>query len=277
MSPVASSLLARVRPGAALGAAGRDLAAALAGWRVWWGLGLQDILIRYRRTLLGPLWISVSQAATFIFIGMLFSAVLKTDVRYYLPYLAVGLVTWGFLFGAAAEGPRVFLEAQHVINALRMPLLSHVLRVLARHLLIYAHTLAVAVAAYLVLGGRLGPALLQLPLSLLLLGAVLFPVIVLLAVLGARFRDLGPVIEVLGQMVFFLTPIMWRPEDLPLASKWWVGINPVHHLLTLVRAPLFGEMLPRPSVLIALGLAVGLNLAALGLFAACRRRIPYWL
>jgi len=278
MPSVVDPLLAWLRPGAAVPAAGRDLIGAMRGWRVWVGLGMQDIQIRYRRTVLGPLWITVSQAATFICLGMLFSAVLKTDVHRYLPYLALGLVTWGFLLGTTVEGPRVFQEAHHVINALRMPLTSHVLRTLVRHLLIYAHTLVAAVAAYAVLGGDLDPlALLQLPLSLLLLLAVLFPLTLALAVLGARFRDLGPVIEVLGQMLFFMTPIMWRPEDLPLASKWWIEINPVHHLLTLVRAPIYGEMLPRDSLLMAAGLAVGLNLAAVGLFAACRRRIPYWL
>lgn len=277
MRSVLLPLVEHVRPGSLLDAAWRDLVGALRGWRIWVGLGWQDILIRYHRTVLGPWWITVSQSVTFIFLGMLFSAVLKTDIRIYLPYLALGMVTWGFLFGAATEGPRIFLEAHHVINALRMPLLSHVLRTLVRHLLIYFHTLVAALAAYMILAGSLGWGLLQLPLSLLLLGAVLFPVVLLLAVLGARFRDLGPVIEVIGQMTFFMTPIMWRTEDLPLASKWWVEINPVHHLLILIRAPIYDDMLPLPSLLMVGGLAVLLNLLAIGLFAVCRRRIPYWL
>ena len=257
--------------------ASRDYLAGILAWKLWLGLGFQDIRIRYKRTVLGPLWITASQAATFVVMGMLFSAVLHNDVRNYLPYLAIGMVTWNFMASMILEGPRIFVDSHHIINAMRMPLTIHILRSLVRNVVVYGHNLVAAVGAYFILGGKLTSMVLLLLVTLPLLIASVFAGSLFLAVLGARFRDLGPSVGVATQMMFFVTPIMWRQEDLPLANKWWVTINPAHHLLEVVRAPLLGLVPASQSIMVAVAVAVALNLVAWVVFCASHRRIPYWL
>lgn len=255
----------------------QDYIRALTSWRLWCCLGLRDISIRYKRTILGPLWITLSMSATFVALGMLFSAILKNDIHTYLPYLATGMVTWTLINAMANDAPQIFVESQHIITSLRLPLPVHVLRCTVRNGLIFLHNCGAALMAHLALGGHIGPAGLILLITLPLLFAILFSGGLVLAMLGARFRDLGPIIGMVMQFLFFLTPIMWSPDDIPLGRKWWVKINPIYHVVESIRAPLLGHAPQTVSVIVTFGFAVLLGLLAYGVFCLFRRRISYWL
>lgn len=254
-----------------------DFIRGLGSWGLWLGLAMHDIRIRYKRTLLGPLWITASQAATFVCMGMLFSAVLKNDISQYLPYLAAGTVTWSFIGAVANESPQVFIGAQSLITSLRIPLPVHVLRFVFRNLLIFFHNFAAAMATFFILGGHLTSAAWFLLVSIPLLTVLLSSVALIIAVVGARFRDIGPVIGICMQLMFFMTPIIWRTSDIPNAGKWWIRINPAHHLIEVVRAPMLGGMPEAVSVYVVVGLTLGLAVSAYVLFCCLRHRIAYWL
>lgn len=254
-----------------------DFVRGLVVWRLWLGLATQDIRIRYKRTFLGPLWITASMTATFVTMGMLFSAVYKTDVRVFLPYLASGMVVWSFISAVAIDGPQIFVDAQHLIHSLRIPLVVHVMRSVMRNGMIFLHNLVSALITSVVLGGSVTVDSLLLLAYLPVLVAIGFSGGLILAIVGSRFRDLGPVIGMVTQMMFFMTPIMWRPEDIPGGSKWWVTANPAYHLVEIVRAPLLGTAPAMISVVVAATSAVVLCLVAHGLFCLFRQRISYWL
>lgn len=254
-----------------------DFFAGLSAWRLWLGLGVRDIRTRYKRTFLGPLWITLGTAATFTSLGMLFSAVLKNDVRLFLPYLAAGMVSWNMISAMAGDGPRIFVDAHHLINSLRLPLPVHVMRCVVRNAIIFFHNILAAMVAFFVLGGELHVQHLLLFAVLPLFFAVQFGAGLILAILGARFRDLGPIIGISLQFCFFMTPIIWSPNDLPLGRKWWVMVNPLHHLIELVRAPMLGSALPLLSVVVSMATALTLVGGSYMLFRTYRRRISYWI
>ena len=255
----------------------RDFVQGIAVWRVWWGLGLHDIRIRYKRTILGPWWITASQAVTFICMGMLFSAVLKNDIHDYLPYLGMGMVIWGFIAAVAGDGPQIFVNSRNLITRLHVPQMVHVLRVVMRQFLILCHSLAAVLVISFALGGTLTWSVLFLLVGLPLLFITVTAGALMLAIVGARFRDLGPIIGMAVQFGFFMTPILWRVEDIADGRKWWVSINPAYHLLEMVRQPLLGHNPAWMSLWVALAAAAGSSLLAYGLFRRCRHRIAYWI
>lgn len=257
--------------------AAADILRGLFAWRLWWRLGLQDIRIRYKRTYLGPLWITASMATTFISMGILFSTVLKSEIQQYLPYLAFGMVTWNFLASAASDGPQIFVESQHIINSLKMPFTVHVLRYIVRNVIIFGHNLIAALATLWVLGGSLGNTWELVLIGVPILYLTAFALGLILAILGARFRDLGPIIGMVIQLTFFLTPILWRLEDIPEPYRWWVTMNPAYHLIELVRGPLLGAETFWPSLFAATLTALALLSIAFALLSVFRRRISYWL
>jgi lipopolysaccharide transport system permease protein len=118
-----------------------------------------------------------------------------------------------------------------------------------------------------------------LPFTLLLLTVFLCFASLLLAVIGTRFRDMGPIIQNGLQVAFFMTPILWMPDSLApgrQAIRWLVDLNPFHHLLDIVRKPLLGEWPDMASIGIVAVMTLIMAAVALWAFARSRSRLIFW-
>src|SRR3954464_16009608 len=91
-------------------AGARDIAQGLANWQLWSMLGWNDIHQRYRRSALGPFWITISMAIFVVMLGFIYSKLFHQELAVFLPYIAMGLITWGFISGTAAEACTAFTE-----------------------------------------------------------------------------------------------------------------------------------------------------------------------
>jgi lipopolysaccharide transport system permease protein len=208
--------------------------------------------------------------------GPLYAAIFDLDLRTYVPYLALGIILWGFISTTTIESCSAFIAGAGVIRQTRLPLSSFVLRTVWRNLLVLAFN-AVLVLAVLLYAGF--PPLVRLAeaaggLLILALGAIGSGL--LISIFCTRYRDMQQVIASLLQVLMFLTPVFWRADQLPQRSVL-VDWNPAYYFLEVVRAPLLGTQLPGRYYAIACALAVGLCVAGLVLFARYRLRIVYWL
>lgn len=265
-----TSLAAFVRTAAA------DCADGLRNWQLWSKFAWHDMIARYRRSWVGPFWIVLSAA---IFIGALsvvYSTLFRTDIRDYIPYVAVGFVLWGFISAIAAEGVSTFVEAESYIRQIRINPFIYVLRVCARNVIVFGHQFAV-VLVILLLFGKLHFSLL--PLAGLGLILFLFQsvwVSLLLGLVGTRFRDLQPLIANLLQVLFFITPVIWSPAL--LGDRQWIAeINPFFRLIEIVRAPLLGTVPPLTDYLLVFAITAAGSLLAAIAYGRFNSRIVYWL
>jgi ABC-2 type transport system permease protein/lipopolysaccharide transport system permease protein len=98
----------------------------------------------------------------------------------------------------------------------------------------------------------------------------------LLGPLCARFRDIPPVVSTIVQMMFLLTPILWRPEQVP-GRAFLVVFNPFYYFISLIREPLLGNAPTAFVWTVALVItALGFSLA-IPFYSRFRDRIVYWL
>lgn len=259
-----------------LGEAWSDLRAALMATETWAFLGTHDIRQRYRRSVLGPLWITISTAVLIGGLGVMYAGLFKMDVHEYIPYLAAGMITWSFMSVVITESCLVFTGAEGSIKAARIPLSSYVLRLVWRNILVFLHNAVVLVGVVLWFLPFNPMGLLQAVVGLAVIGVFLFWLALAVGVLCARFRDIPLIVTNILQVVFFMTPIMWKAEV--LNSRMWIAeINPFYYMLELVRNPLLGQPLTW-----SLWGQVGVVLLATVtvsflLFARFRSRIVYWL
>ncbi|WP_199030306.1 ABC transporter permease [Ralstonia sp. ASV6] len=253
-----------------------DLLMGVCAGRIWGTLGWHDIKQRYRRSVIGPFWFTLSTALMVVVLGALYSTLLNQEIRDYLPYLAVGLVIWQYLGTVANEGCMAFIGSAYLIKQMRIPLSIHVCRIAWRNFAILLHSLPVVVI--LLVGFGRWPKweflLVPLGLGLLLLHGIW--VGVTLGILCARFRDIPPIVANLIQIVFFFTPVMWSPEILK-GRAWIAEYNPLYHLIETVRAPITGRPIQWESWVWSLGLLMAGFALAQFLMQRYRNRIPYWL
>ncbi len=253
-----------------------DLWQGLTMWRLWGVMGWNDVLQRYRRSLLGPFWLTLSMAIMIGTLGMLYAHLFRVEVADFMPYLCLGLLTWGFISSLLNEAGTVFIGSEAYIRQMRLPFTLHICRFVWRNLIIFAHNAVVYVAVALIF--RIEPdwvMLLALP-GLLLLVVNAVSVGMLLGMVSARFRDIPQIITSLTQVVFFITPIVWKPEMLGERLAFALS-NPVHHFIELLRAPLLGHVPSALSYAVTLAftlLSVGAGVLFLHRF---RSRIAYWI
>ena len=254
----------------------RDLRGGIVLWRLCLTLAWLDIRLRYRGSVLGPFWLTISMGTMIGTLGFLFSVVFRQDVAKTLPFIATGIIFWGLLTSCLTEGAMVFISAESDIRNLPIPLSVHFYRMVARCVMIWGFNMAIYVVVSIWF--KLVPdwnTLLFIP------GFVLFLVnaawiALSFGVLSTRYRDIPQVIATVIQVVFFLTPIFWSPVTLPNRPAF-VVLNPFYHLIEIVRAPLLNEAVSPMSWSLCIGMAVaGLGFTAL-LYRRAHARIPYWV
>jgi lipopolysaccharide transport system permease protein len=254
-----------------------DLRAGLAMWRLALTLALLDLRNRYRGSVLGPLWNTLSTAAMVAGLAVLYATLFRIESSDYLRHLAVSLILWQAIAGFLNDACAAFTGSAGVIRQVAMPQTVHLLRSTLRSALTAAHALPILPFVYLHTGRWPGAeALLALP-GLALLLATGFAAAMLLGVLCARFRDIPPIVANLTQLFFFLTPVLWTPALLEPEAASWLLLNPFYPLLETLRGPLVEGGVGVAVWAAALGWTGLLAAAAWALFRRYRARIAYWV
>lgn len=269
---------------------------------LWAHLGWQDIKQRYRRSVIGPFWITLSMAVTAVGLGLLYSQLLGNSIGTFLPYITVGFIVWNFILGCVTEGTETFISNEGLIKHLPAPLTVYALRTVWRLTLMMAHNLLVYLVMIAIFFGNLShsyyinnPAVTHPGLSwqvlLAIPGFVLIAVngvwvAVLFGIISTRFRDIPQVINALIQLAFFGTPIVWSTDLLQSSvlgkggGHWRVLIaelNPLYHYVEIMRAPLLGMTVSWHHWAIVGGMTVVGSFLALVALRNFRARVPYWV
>jgi ABC-type polysaccharide/polyol phosphate export permease len=258
--------------------AGREALEMLARAEQWSTLAWNDIKLRYRRTTLGPLWITLGLSATVLSVGILYGVLFGNELTEYLPYFSAGLIVWTFLASAVNDGCTVFLGAAALIRAIPVPLVVHVYRMLARHLLVLAHNLLVIIGFWLILRWPLDASFLLFIPGLALNVIVVVGLALFFGILAARFRDVQLIVSMLLQLIFLITPIMWQTKSLRGSATSYVAeFNPVYHLIEILRQPLLNQAPTSASWAISCAVAAGSLALGVAFYARYRHRVPFWV
>jgi lipopolysaccharide transport system permease protein len=259
-----------------LALAARDFKDGISSIHVWPVLAWLEIKQRYRRSVLGPFWLTISTGAMVGGMGPLYGRLFGLDISAYFPFLAIGFVVWLFLAGIITDSCATFISAEGYIKQMKLPFTVHVLRMVWRNLIIFAHNAVIVLLVMLFWPPALTLHLLLLPLAVLFIAINGIWIGLSLGLLCARFRDIPQIVGSLVQIAFFLTPVMWNVSMLG-KHRWTVAWNPFYHFLEVVRAPLVSATTNWFSWGAVLGITLVGYAATFLLFARFRARIAYWV
>lgn len=253
-----------------------DWKAGLANYPFWWQFGLLDIRLRYRRTLLGPFWVTLSFGVSAVALTFVYSTLFKVTASSYFAYLIVGLAVWGLLSTLILEGCTAFVRHSQLIQQQPLPILVHALRTVVASFLIFVHNLAIVGIALTFAGVPIGwPMLMVVPaIAVILVNGVWLAL--LLGMLCARFRDLPQLVALLVNIAFLVTPVFWY-RDMLAGRARFVDLNPLYAFLEFVRAPLLGQLPPTTSVQVVLAATIGGWLLTFLVALRLQPRLTYWL
>jgi ABC-type polysaccharide/polyol phosphate export permease len=253
-----------------------DLAEGMSKSWMWSAMAMQDIKMRYRGSLLGPFWLTISMVIMIAAMGLIYARMFNMEITKYLPFLTVGLVIWSFVSTVIMEGCQTFLSAQNIITQVRMPFSVHAWRTVYRNLIVLAHNMVIVPIVLIIFKVPVGwDALLILP-ALVILTINGVWVSILLGMISARYRDVAPIVASFVQVIFFITPIFWPPEAVGVWMQA-LPLNPLFAAIDVVRAPLLGGTPLAYSWTVLLIVTVVGCLGTFWMFAKFRPRIAYWI
>lgn len=254
----------------------KDLGSTLNQLPLIFHMAYSDTKARYKRSMLGPLWLTLGAAIGVVGLGVVWSGLLNQDKSTLIPSLTIGLLLWQFMSGCVTESSSVFVRQSQVIRNLRLPYFIYPFQLIVKQLITLAHNLIIIVIVFMVYPPDLSFVSLFSIVGFVLLIINLTWISVLFGMLGARFRDVEQIIQALMPIIFFLTPVLYKAGHAGI-NQFIIWLNPFTYFITLVRDPLFGIM-PETFVFgITAGIAFFGWLITVLVFEKYSTRIAFWI
>jgi len=244
-------------------------------------LARREIEGRYRGSLLGTAWSFVQPLGLLVLYTYVFGVVLRTrwpdagGSQGLLDFgLAVfcGLVAFNLLGECVGRAATLVTNVPNYVRKVVFPLEALPVAVLLAALVHALAGFAVLVAARAALGGAPGWTVLLLPLVVLPLVPLALGVMWFLASLGVYFRDVGQLVPLLLQLLFFLTPIVYPPSLVPERLRFLLWTNPLARVVEDLRGVLLWGRAPEWSAwLVALGVSLAVMQLGYAWFVSTRK------
>jgi ABC-type polysaccharide/polyol phosphate export permease len=254
-----------------------DLWESLKRYRFWFHLGQNDIRKQYRRSFLGPVWITLNTSLFAVVFSLVGAQLFKQDLNTYLPYFFSGVILFGLFTSIVNEGCTVFIGAESYLKQAEMPKMTFAFQLMTRNAIMFLHNFVVVLIVLLLTGNLMKASLASFATGLLMTFYTGLFVSAILGALAARFRDIPMMVSSVTHSLFFVTPVFWQPEQLTDRAKWLVALNPFAAYLDLLQAPLLGQDFRDGTLAMVAFCMVLLPFCWMVLFVFARRRIVYWL
>jgi ABC-type polysaccharide/polyol phosphate export permease len=189
------------------------------------------------------------------------------------------MLAWTLIASLISDLTDAFPNAENLIKQIRLPYSLHINRVVARNMIVFFHNLLVylpIIAIFHQVAKVNGYSLLLIPdLVIIYVNAISYGLI--LAMIGARYRDISQIIKSLIQVAFFVTPVMWNPSVLKPADQYIALLNPFYAFVELIRAPMMGMPLTLNTLMMVTAVTLIGLLICTSMMTKYRSRIVYWI
>jgi lipopolysaccharide transport system permease protein len=242
----------------------------------WFYLGLQDIRLKYRRSLIGPWWITLSSGLTILMLSILWSKLFNMNLDVYVPFFGIGFICWGWISTQIIESTLGFTPFKASIKQIRLMPSIFIYRLNLRNIVILAHNFIIVVIIFayfrivpssINLISILGIFLVQLNISLLM---------IIVSIFCTRYHDMSQVVTVLIQVAFLFTPILWEPSILQ-GHEYLLDYNIFYHWIEIIRGPLLNKIPTLSNWIWSLSSLLALLFTSTWMLGRFKHRIPYWI
>jgi lipopolysaccharide transport system permease protein len=220
-------------------------------WRCryfWLSLVKIDLRARYRRSVLGIGWSLVRPVATAVILCTVLQRIFhRADWWSYVPELLAGLVCWDYLVGATRQGCNSFLQSESYIRQHPAPMAIYPLRTALGETVNFLIALGVVLGlVWCVQGFGNLPALLALVPVLILMFLFAWSLSLLAGVANVYYMDAQHLLDVGFQVMFYLTPILYKAEALGGGRLTWLvkHCNPFVPFLSMIRETILEGHVP---------------------------------
>ena len=237
-----------------------------------WG----DLKARYSRSVIGPLWLVAGFAIFAIGLAIIWSKIFSEEINKIFPFFSVGLTIWMLISGIISQASTHYTENRNTILNINISEKKLTTLMMSGHVITFLHYYIFIIPLLIFFKVELNIHSLLSFLGFILVILNLYWISILLGYLGAKYRDIPPLINALLQPLFFITPIIFKPNMLG-EFYWIINVNPFTHYINIVREPILGLEVNIPSWKFSLLSAI-IGITFINLFSKINRKnLPFWI
>jgi ABC-type polysaccharide/polyol phosphate export permease len=221
----------------------------------WLSLVKMDLRTRYRRSILGLGWSLLHPILMTIVLCTMLHKFLDADIMEYGPFLLAGLACWNYIVNVTNQGCHSLFQGEAYIRQHPAPMAIYPLRTalgVGIHFLLAL--IVVVILSWFMHGFGNLPALLSLIPALVLLLTFGWSLAVMAGFANVYFQDTQHLTEILFQLLFYATPIIYSEKMLEKHDAvWLIHLNPIVAFLRLIRQPILEGQVPSLATFAAAG------------------------
>lgn len=228
-----------------------------------WTLVGRDLKVRYRRSAIGFVWTMLQPLLTMLVLQMVFSTIFRFEILNYPVYALAGILFWNFFSQSIIASMNSLRGNASLISKMPVPKEVFPLATVIAGVVNLLLALVPLFAILLATGHPIRPAILFLPIAILLAGLFTLGVGLLLSPMAVFFHDVVELVGVVMTLMMYLTPVFYPMSIIPGRLLWVVRFNPIRSVLEVFRDPIYLGKIPPWShlsvvlVIVVLALVVG--------------------
>ncbi|HUM81579.1 MAG: ABC-2 type transporter [Methanosaeta sp. PtaB.Bin039] len=236
-------------------------------------LTISDLKVKYQSSVLGFAWSLLNPLLMMLVLYLVFSNIFKATQDSFALYLLIGIVSWRFMANGTTSAMTSIVGKSSLVTKIYIPrqilVLSSVLSSFISSILEFL----VLVPLLLILGAGISPYILLFPVIHIIYFMMVYGISLALAALYVYYRDLSQIWDLLMQMGFFLSPIVYPLSTVPDQYLGYYMLNPVTALIQMYRSTLLYHSLPSASeAILALSASAAMMILGSLLFKKLERR-----
>lgn len=205
------------------------------------GLVKKDFKSRYMNSLLGSLWAVINPLAMIIVYTVIFSEIMMAkipgvdDKLAYSIYLCAGILTWQFFLETTSRMNNMFIDFGNILKKANFPRSTLPASVVLSSAVNFMIVFAIYLIFLLITNHFPWESILSIIPVLIIMQMYAVGIGMIVAVLNVFFRDIGQLIGVVLQFLFWLTPIVYTIEIIPKEFKWIFEYNFMFPLISTIQ------------------------------------------
>ncbi len=241
-------------------------------------LVVRDLKVRYRRSTIGFLWTMLQPMFTMLVLTLVFSALFRFTLPNYPVYALAGIMFWNFFSQSVTTAMNSLRGNAQLLTKIPVPKAVFPVATVIAGVINLLFAMVPLFAILLITGHPIRPAVLFLPVAILIAALFTLGAGLVLSPMAVFFYDTVEMVTVVLTLLMYMTPVFYPMDIVPAKYLWAVRFNPLRSVMEVFRDPIyFGKIPPLPHLAVALGVAAAALVVGIIAFRRSSDRIPFYV
>ena len=209
----------------------------------------KEIRGKYKNSALGVIWTFLNPLLQLLVYALIFPLILKTTQEYYVIFVCVGLIPWTFFTTSVSQSAWTIIANGNIVKKVYFPREILPISIVTSGMVNFLISTIIIVAFCLIYGLGLTKYVVFFPIILIIQYVFQLGLSFILSAATVYFRDLEHFIQIVLQVLFYATPIVYAGDTIPEAFRFIINLNPMAHIINGYRAIFYNQTMPDIKIL----------------------------